>query len=346
MMDKAKIKVCMIATSKNGNDHEPLSSLVKAQVASLVAVGVEVFFCGVDEGISARNILQNIHRLRKEIRDLRPNIIHAQYGSIISFITFLAKQDFPFIVSFAGSDLLGVPFCGLRRSIKDLLARLLGLYAASRAESIIVKSQNLMDALPSKLQKKANILPNGVDIDFFRPLPKDECYAKLKWHKKEKIILFFASTGYNHNQVIKNQKLACDAAKLLKKRNSNTKFLIIQQADKKEVSMMLNAADCLLVTSLHEGSPNLVKEAMACSLPVVSVSCGDVNERLRKVSPGGIYAYEADALAEGVQKVFEAGIRSNGRKELISQGLRAVDVAKILIEIYQRAQKQVFSSAG
>src|SRR5207253_3876490 len=49
-------------------------------------------------------------------------------------------------------------------------------------------------------------------------------------------------------------------------------------ATREQVRLMLNAADCLLVTSLHEGSPNIVKEAMACNLPVVSVPCGDVIE--------------------------------------------------------------------
>jgi len=45
----------------------------------------------------------------------------------------------------------------------------------------------------------------------------------------------------------------------------------------------LNASNVLLLTSLHEGSPTVVKEALACGLPVVSVDVGDVAERIEGI---------------------------------------------------------------
>ena len=103
---------------------------------------------------------------------------------------------------------------------------------------------------------------------------------------------------------------------------------------------MMNAADCLLITSLQEGSPNIVKEAMACNLPVVSVPCGDVSERLRSTSPGGIRPYDAVALGGCVRDVISAGGRSNGREQLIAQGLSNSAIAKTLAKIYLKAQEQ------
>src|SRR4029077_13107866 len=98
----------------------------------------------------------------------------------------------------------------------------------------------------------------------------------------------------------------------------------IPQAD---VALKMSAADCLLVTSIHEGSPNIVKEAMACNLPVVTVRCGDVEERLAGVQPGSVAPYDPARLASSIRQVLERGGRSNGRDELVRQGLTARAVA-------------------
>ena len=108
-------------------------------------------------------------------------------------------------------------------------------------------------------------------------------------------------------------------------------------AKRDDIRLMMNAADCLLLTSLREGSPNVVKEAMACNLPVVSVPCGDVSERLQDVTPGGVYPCDADALAQGLLAVFHSNRRSNGRAALASQGLTGADIAEKLINFYSRA---------
>jgi len=339
MLDETKKEVCIVANCSKENDCTPLSCLVNEQAVSLYGTGFEVDFGLVNWPMSMKSILQDTLRLRAKITRLRPSVVHAQYGSIIAFVALLATRDIPLIVSFAGSDLLGVPVSGLRRRIRDLLARLIGLCAAYMADTIIVKSQNLLDKLPAKLQNEAIILPNGVDTELFTPFPKDECRARLGWLKDAKIVLFFTSTGHSHNQVIKNQKLARDAVNILGKRDSNVKLFVISQAAREVVPIMMNAADCLLVTSLHEGSPNVVKEAMACNLPIVSVPCGDVEARLQYVSPGGIYPYDAKALAEGVKRVFSLEMHSNGREEIFRQGLTASQVAKSLIEIYQNVLK-------
>jgi glycosyltransferase involved in cell wall biosynthesis len=120
---------------------------------------------------------------------------------------------------------------------------------------------------------------------------------------------------------------------------------MISNASSEQVRLMLNAADCLLVTSLHEGSPNIVKEAMACNLPVVSVPCGDVEERLRMTSPGSICPYNAERLASAVHEVLNSATRSNGREQLIIQGLTDVKIAERSIEIYRQIQENERSMA-
>jgi glycosyltransferase involved in cell wall biosynthesis len=169
-------------------------------------------------------------------------------------------------------------------------------------------------------------------------MPREECRYKLGWDKKSKVVLFNASK--NDNQNCKNPALARATIEALARSVPQVCLRVISNASQAEVALMMNAADCLLVTSLHEGSPNIVKEAMACNLPVVSVPCGDVTERLKFTHPGGVCPYDGVVLATTIEKVFNSCQRSNGREQLIAQGLTAAKVAERLIRIYSDIQEK------
>jgi glycosyltransferase involved in cell wall biosynthesis len=237
------------------------------------------------------------------------------------------------VASFCGDDLLGTPAQGIYWRVRERFARWIGLCGAQRAAALIVKSNNLLQALPARMRDKAVVLPNGVDTSWFRPMPRTLCRASLGWNTQSRVVLFNASR--NEDQQRKNPELAHAAIHLLSESVPGVSLVMLSNVSHEEVRLMLNAADCLLVTSLHEGSPNIVKEAMACNLPVVSVPCGDVSERLKEVHPGSIRPYDPRALADGIQEVLAAGCHSNGRDQLIAQGLTATKVAKHLIDIYR-----------
>jgi len=215
---------------------------------------------------------------------------------------------------------------------REKISRAIGLWAAKRAKRVIVKSQNLFEALPKSLRNRATILPNGVNLNEFQVLDKNLCRQQLGWNLDSKILLFNLSS--NDNQTVKNYPLAQRTFQKLKKQNLAVELKTMANVNRDTVNVMLNAADCLLVTSLHEGSPNIIKEAMACNLPVVSVPCGDVVERLALTAPGGIGPYEETLLAKEVDAVLEATNRSNGRTQLLEQGLSTYDVAKKLRAVY------------
>jgi glycosyltransferase involved in cell wall biosynthesis len=114
------------------------------------------------------------------------------------------------------------------------------------------------------------------------------------------------------------------------------------------VPVWLNAADAVVVTSVHEGSPNVVKEALACNVAVVSVDVGDVRERISGVQ--GCHLVEADAqdIADHLARVFESGRRVAGREviEELSLSRVAERLSGIYAEVVARARRGAGSRAA
>jgi glycosyltransferase involved in cell wall biosynthesis len=246
----------------------------------------------------------------------------------------VARGRAPLVVSFCGDDLLGTPNPGIHWRIRESLAKRLSFYAARRADRIIVKSDNLAEALPLGVEWKASVTPNGVPLGDFRLIDRRATRNELGWTGK-RVVLFNVSSAGNSN--VKNPRLARAAVQLAGREIDDLLFDEMASCSSQEVVKRMNAADCLLVTSLHEGSPNIVKEAMACNLPVVSVDCGDVRRRLASTYPSHVCGYDTDELALSLVDVLHASRRSNGREQLKSQGLDDDTVARRIVAVYEQA---------
>jgi teichuronic acid biosynthesis glycosyltransferase TuaC len=325
-----------------------IPTYIESQAASLRAVGWEVVYGYFETPRSFKQLLSTFRDLKDQLTRRQVDVVHAQYGSGSAAIAACIRGSVPLVISFCGSDLLGCNVPKFWWRLRDAGTKRLGVVAAYFAEAVIVKSRNLLDTLPTRLRAKATILPNGVDLRIFRPFGRQECRSLLNWHPDKPIVLFNGQKRATSYANTKNLELAYDAIEQLKKRIPSVTLEVMSGATPTEVVQMMNAADCLLLTSLHEGSANIVKEAMACNLPVVSVNCGDVAERLRACAPSSVCAYEPSKLAAGIESVLNTGHRSNGRARLIEQMLTTEDVARRLIDIYsgvQRAEQNPVSHA-
>lgn len=281
-------------------------------------------------------IFSKIIEVRRKSR--QADLVHAQYGSLTAFIAYLGKGSKPLVISFGGSDLLGAAGAGWKWKLRNWITRQMSLWAANGCDSVIVKSQTLLNSLPLGLHKKATVIPNGVDIRVFCPNNKQEAKKRLGWSENIYYVLFTPSRA--NNVLVKNLPLAKEVIRLVNERMGPVSIEFILDKTPGQVADMMNAADCLLLTSLHEGSPNVIKEAMACNLPIVTVHVGDVMERLWAVKNSFVVdSYSPDLLNARVELVFNTNERSNGMEEIKRQQLTSEDVALRIINVYNKVVK-------
>lgn len=303
--------------------HSPTAgTFIEQQIQGLRAIGVQVDVVVVDrlrQGMRAYLKLRG--HLRHTIAQVQPQLIHVMYGGIMADVVTQAVSDRPTVVSFCGSDLLGEQLSGyLRKCIADY-----GVWAsrraARRATGVIVKSQNLQDALPSDTDhSKVRIIPNGVDLDRFRPLATDRCRQQLGWDAHSFHVLFPMNSGGDPR---KRPALARAAVERIERLGIPAELHQLQHVPHHDVPVWLNASDVVLLTSLHEGSPNIIKEALACNVPVVSVDVGDVRERIEGVEGCYLALPGPDDLAAKLQRVHHGIRRVAGRTTMQGLSLQA-----------------------
>jgi len=196
---------------------------------------------------------------------------------------------------------------------------------AWRADAVTVRSKEMRELLG---REDVYIVPSGVDLDRFRPIDRTEARERVGWDGEGTHVLFPYSPEYER----KNYPLAKRVVEQVESTLGESITLqTISGVPHEEVVYYINAADALLLTSNHEGSPNTVKEAMACNVPVISTDVGDVQERLMNVTPSGVGTTEKE-LANHLQRVLQTGNRSNGRT--IVRDVSWDQIGDQLLEIY------------
>lgn len=301
---------------------------VESQIESLRKAGLEidVLDLSANFGRSWTKYLKGIVELRRRLYENRYDLLHAHY----SYCGWIARCQWavPVVVSLMGSDLSGTPDLQGRQTWTGWIDRVASLLLVYLVEHVIVKSQWMATQVPRKCN--ISVLPNGVDFEQFKPLPRSMAREHFGMGEQDKVILFAADPA----NPVKNYALAQKAVDIMNAGAANSLNLLwpFYNQPHEEVPLAMNAADVLLLTSFHEGSPNVVKEAMACNLPIVSVRVGDVAE----IISGARYCYLADYdpndIATKLALVFESGERSNGRQCI--ENLRLEIVAARLAEIY------------
>jgi teichuronic acid biosynthesis glycosyltransferase TuaC len=299
------------------------------QIDSLEKLGVEnQSFYIPAHGLTFGKLLKSVVELRKAVRQFNPDIIHVQYGMIYAFIAAFTNLR-PLVITFHGSDLNTLPGESFRKKFQK---KFLSNLAVLRAKEVICVSDGVRKNLWWK-SKNANIIPLGIDLHEFRPMDRAAARRQLQWSEEEVVVLFNAN-----NPVIKRLDMAEQTMTIVKESIPGARLEVLygKQDNSKLVPVLLNASNCLLLCSDSEGSPTMVKEALACDLPVVGVDVGDVKLRLEGVQPSRVVEREPHALARAIIEVVKADRPSNGREKLVSDCLTEEAVAEVIHDVYMK----------
>lgn len=291
-----------------------VSPIVLNQAESLIkycgSCKIEYFIIN-EKGIIG--YIKNLALLKRAVKINKPDIIHAHYSycGYLAGLTFKKKK---IVVSLMGSD--------SRRGGIGLF--LVNLFSYIFWGKTIVKSESMKSHFKNK---GMIVLPNGVNFERFKPLAKKECQIKTGFIPEKRHIVFFLS---DPGRTEKNLPLAQKAISLID--NSKIEFHVINYVDKEKVPIILNASDLLLLTSFYEGSPNIIKEAMACNVPIVSTDVGDVRATISNTEGCYISSFDPIEVKDNIEKAIKYGKRTNGRDNI--KFLNSQEISKRLLEIY------------
>lgn len=291
-----------------------VSAFVQSQYDSLAKAGADmVMFPVVGHGM--KGYMRHLLALRRVIKKERPDIVHAHY-SVCGYLASLASLGIKckVVVSLLGS------FPKESRKLKTVR------WCIDRVwDATIVKSERTR----RQLDRLLPVIPNGVNLDQFRVVGQKEARCDVGFEDDMKYVIFVS----NPARPEKCYPLAQKAVEALS--DPRVALLPVYNKTHDEVVSYMCAADVLLMTSSSEGSPNVIKEAMACDCPIVVTDVGDVHERLDGLE--GCYVAntrDAGELGTLLAKALQFGRRTEGRKALLEQGLSVEMVAKRIIVLY------------
>ena len=284
------------------------------QAEALKRRGCDIDFFGL-QGKGIKGYLRNLPSLKRKLKEFRPDVIHAHYG--LSGLLANLQRSVPVVSTYHGSD------------INDKLVFRFSKMTMLLSEwNIFVSKKTLSIAKP---KKRYSLLPCGIDLSELQLTDKDKARKKMNLEANKHYVLFAGA----FDNAVKNASLAKEALALCE--DENVELLELNGYTRDEVTLLMCAVDAFLMTSVSEGSPQVIKESMACGCPIVSVDVGDVKERISGID-GCFVAETRDPkeIADLLKKAIIYDGKTNGRDRIITDGLDNRLVAERLMDIYKR----------
>lgn len=309
---KGTIKILIVCS---GNSKQVAPFIVE-QVESLKRIGIEFQYFLI-KGKGILGYLRNLKTLKQTIESFRPDLIHAHYG--LAGLLSVLQRRIKVVITFHGSDL------------NNLYVRFFSMLAYIFSSETIFVSPRIERFIKIK---KGTVIPCGVDTKLFNDMNKRDSRLEVKLDLKDKLILFSSS----FDNKVKNFPLAQDAINILEKNGLRVKLLEFKGYTRQKSSILMNSVDVALLTSFTEGSPQFIKEAMACNVPIVSTDVGDVRSLIRNVNGCYVASYDPMDVAENIMKALDFAEKcgkTNGRKKILELQLDIDSIALRIKQVYQ-----------
>lgn len=284
------------------------------QVESLRRLGVEVDVLFMNGRANKLNYLWAYPRLWNAMRKKRYDVVHAHY--IFSGLVARAQWGAPVVLTHHGPEV----FMTWERH----LCRLATLWF----HKVIMVSQEMVDRLG---YEGAAVIPCGVDLERFAPMPQDEARRRTGLPPDKKLVLWAGE----YFRPEKRYEIVEEAMRLLTAEDTGVELVLLSGRPHAGVPAYMNAADVLLLTSDAEGSPMVVKEAMACNVPVVSTAVGDVADVIGSTDGCHITSQDPRDVVEKLKLALAFGRRTNGREAV--RHMELDEISRRIIAVYEEA---------
>ena len=308
------MKILIVASFNKGR----FAPFILEQADALKDAGCQIEYYGL-QGKGLNGYLKNLPSLKRKIKEFQPDIVHAHYG--LSGLFANLQRRVPVVTTYHGSD------------INDpKILRFSKIAMRLSAWNIFVSRKTLEIVGPSE---KYILLPCGVDMSDLQLTNKTEARQKRGLDANKRYVLFSGA----FDNAVKNASLAKKTIALLQ--DDNVELRELKGFSRDEVTLFMCAADVFFMTSYTEGSPQVIKEAMACGCPIVSVDVGDVKERVDGVA--GCYVAktrEPKELADLLRVAIAFDGKTNGREKVAADGLDNKQIAEKLMRIYSHRLKE------
>lgn len=301
------MRILIVARCKNGH----YAPFITEQVDALKKAGVECLYFGVEKN----GYIKQFPALKKVIRQFKPDIIHAHYGLCALFATFQHKV--PVVSTYHGSDINNPKVLKLSK-----------IAIARSAFNIFVSQKNIDSAHP---KGHFALIPCGINMEDYPEISKHEARRIMGLMEDKKYILFAGA----FDNPVKNAQLAKDAVSKL----NDVELLELKGYTRPEVSALMHAADAFLMTSHSEGSPQVIKEALMCGCPIVSVEVGDVKEVIDGIQGCYIVDKDAETISKALELALKERIKTKGKERIIERNLSNDIIAEQLKRIYKNLIK-------
>jgi glycosyltransferase involved in cell wall biosynthesis len=299
---------------------ERISPFIQEQIDALKTAEIQIT-CFPLKGRGVFDIIKNIIKIRQESKKKKPDIIHAHYG-YTGLYCLLAFTGIRVVTTFHGNDVNPLDSSNTQKMSLNRLISIVVSYFSNH--SIFVNAAFIKNV---RAKKNYSVIPCHVDLDTFKELSE----VKEKKVIFEKNNILFASS---FDSKIKNSVLAKKAIESIK----NSKLIELKGYTREQVNLLLNNSQLALLTSLNEGSPQFIKEAMACGCPIVSTDVGDVRWQLGEVEGCYISSFKAEDVTEKIQLAIDFAKkkrRTKGRQHILNLGLDSISTAKKIKAVYE-----------
>ncbi len=266
------------------------------------------------------NYMKSIFQIMKIISKGSFDLIHVHFGLAGMFLFFKHFIKVPVVLTLHGCDIQSF-------KKRDGLMQKISKMAASNADRIIILNDKMAQIL-KKHQPKSIKIPCGINTEVF---DLDRCNLTNK-----SFIIGFPS---DRKREVKNYPLFKAITDILKRRGYTIETVDFANFTREEMAWNLSRLDCLLLTSHSEGSPQIIKEAMFCGVPIVSTKVGDVEMLLKGVKNCFVVdSYQPEAFIGKIMEILllaPTERKTNGKEKIIKMQLDQETVCSNIYSLYE-----------